>query len=471
MQIYNESTEEVKRFELMENGNSECYFDVESIENIFDFYAENDQIDKAERVLKFGCKLHPDSIPLLLKKTFILIEKDEDEKAIKILEELLKFENSNIDLYYYLGWAYFKIDNDKKALSYFKKALNLVYEDEKEDLTLDIAFALNHIKQYFYAIDMLEEACIKYPENEDILFELAYAYDKVDMTEESFSIYCKLLKKDPFSENAWNNIGILHFKNNRFKKALKCYNFALAIDSSNAEAWFNKGNALVNLNEFEKALDCYIEYVSYGYEDPMAYQYIADCLDEMGLYNLSMRFYELTVIIEPDNLMAWLNYISLLIEQKEVKKALEKTAEALLTSGLFPEFIYLRAKAYILSNNYESALHLFAKCVEIEPENVRNIAEWFQVKKEICPNQNPMSFLDEWYKRFPANPALKYASAAIAIHENKDFKMAAYYLEEALLKAPESFEDFVDYFLIPDEYVFENEILNPIIEKYIEFEK
>jgi len=470
MQTYNEPIEDVKRFEQMENGDSEYYFDVESIENIFDFYAENDQIDKAERVLKFGCKLHPNSIPLLLKKTFILIEKDEDEKAIKILEKLLKFENNNIDLFFYLGWAYFKIGKNQKALSYFRKALIYAYEDEKEEITLDIAFMLNHLEQYFYAIEILEEAYEKYPKNDDFLFELAYAYDKEDMTEKSFSLYRKLLKNDPFCENAWNNIGILHFKKNKFKKALKCYNYALAIDSSNAEAWFNKGNALMNLGEARKAFDCYIEYISYGNFDAIAFYYIADCLEQMGLDDLATRFFDLTVKTNPANINAWEDYIIYLMDKKLVKKALEKTAEALLVTGLFPDFIYLRARVYILANNYESALHWLAKCVNIDPENVRNVAEWYQVKKELCPNKDSLSLLNEWYKKYPGSSALKYASAAIAILELKNFKLAGIYLEEALFKASEYFEDFLDCFSIPDEYIFENPILVPIIEKYIEFE-
>lgn len=470
MQAYNEPIEDVKRFEQMVNGQTEYYFDVESIENIFDYYAENDDIEKAERVLNLGCKLHPNSIPLLLKKTFIFMEKDEDEKAIHLLEGILKLENTNIDLYFYLGWAYFKIEKDEKAIEYFKQGLALSYEDEEEELTLDIAFTLNQMEHYKYAIEILEERYEKFPDNEDILFELAYAYDKLNLLEKSHTAYRKILDINPFSENSWNNLGILYFKNNEFDRAIKAYDYALAINPSNAEALFNKANSLINMGEVLKAFDCYIDYVSYGYDDVMAYHYIADCLEQMKLYDLSMRFFDLTVKTKPDYLPAWLDYISILIDNNEGKKALEKTSEALLSTGLFPEFIYLRARAYILAKDYKSALVWIGRCVELEPENIRNIAEWLQVKKELQPQKKSLTFLNEWYELFPDSAALKYASAAIAMLELKNFKLAGKYLEEALIKSPDIFEDFVDYFSIPEEYIFENKILNKIILKYIEFE-
>jgi len=465
MEENDEYTEDVKRFEQMDYGKKECYFDVESIENIFDFYAENDQFDKAELALKLGCKLHPNSLPLLFKKTLIMMEKGDENNAIKLLEELLKFEDSNPELYFYLGWLNLKTNNLQNALSYFNEALKIAFYDE-EELLVEIVYALNQMEFFDIAIKILETAKVKYPDNEGVMFELAYAYANIDMTEKSLLIYYKMLEKDPFSEDVWNNLGILFYKNDDFKHALECYDYVIAINPKNGEVMFNKGNALLSIGKAPEALDCYIDYFSYGNYDTTVYHYIAECLEQMKLYDLSYRFYEQSVSIEPSFLPSWISYILLLINNKDEKKALKKTTEALLVTEWFPEFIYLRAKAFMISNNYEQALYWMEKCLENEPNFLRNVAEWIMLKKKLCPYINSIEILKEKYKNCPESYALNYACAAIAVIEMNDFNLAGKFLDVALSKAPEEFDKFFAFFEIPENVIFDNTDLFKIIKKY-----
>ena len=466
---HNEVNEDVARFEKMESGNTEYYFDVEDIENIFDFYTVNGQLENAERVLQLGLKLHPASISLLERKTYIFLEKGEEENAIPLMEELLKFEESDPCLYFNLGLSYLKTGKPNKSLSYYKKALANAY-DEEEEIILDIANSLNQYEQYNEAIDFLEEGCEKYPKNEDLLFELAYAYDKKEMIDKSISIYIYLLEINPFVENAWYNLGILYNENEDYAKSVECYNYALAVNPAIKEALFNKANALMNLEEFHKALDCYIEYVSYGEDIILAYQYIAECLEQLELYDLSLRFYELTITKAPLDFFTWVDYLSLIISQKHTEKALEKTAEALKFTDEFPEFMYLRGKAFWLANDYQYAFFWIEKSIEISPDNFRYLYGWIQLKKEINPARDSWSLLEEWKPKYAGTSGFNYTAAAIAITELKDFDIAGVYLEDAFIDAPEDFDYFLDVFAIPENELLENENLKQLIIKYFDFE-
>ena len=465
---HNELTEDVKRFEKMENGQTEYYFDVHSIENIFDFYAENEQFEKAERVLQLGIKIHPGAVSLLLKQAVILLEKGNDKEAISILNGLAELEQSNPDILFNLGWAYLKIEDIGTAVSYFKKTLEAA-DDEYEDFLLDIALFLNQSEEYTHTIDFLEQGREKCHDNENLLFELAYAYDKEGNVKEGINIYERLLDVNPFSENAWYNLGILYIRNEDYVNAIKCYDYALAIDPSHAEALFNKANALVNLGELRNALDCYFDYVSFGYDIVLAYHYIADCLEQMGFYELALRFFRTITKIDPSYMPAWLGYIALLINRNQIKEALSASAKALLTSGSFPEFMYLRANALLLADKPESALKWFGKSIINDLDNVRNIFEWLQVKKQLNPMENVFSYLDEWLHKYPDSTAVNYAAAAIAIQESGDTKLAARFLETALQKAPENFDYFLDVFSISED-IFQDDILNHIITKYTNHE-
>ena len=465
---HNEMTEDVKRFEQMEDGHTEYYFDVQSIENIFDFYAENDDLEKAERVLQLGIKIHPGSVSLLMKQAIILLEKGNDKTAISILNGLAELEQSNPDILFNLGWAYLKIDDITTAVSYFNKTLNIA-DDEYEDFLLDIALFLNQSDEYTHTIDFLESGCIKCPDNENLLFELAYAYDKEDNIKEGLNTYKRLLDINPFSENAWYNLGILYIREEDYVNAIKCYDYALAINPSHAEALFNKANALVNLGELRNALDCYIDYVSFGYDVILAYHYIADCLEQMGFYELALRFFRIIVKTDSSYMPAWLGYIALLINRNHVKEALSASAKALLTEGSFPEFMYLRANALLLADKPVNALKWFSKSIINDLDNLRNIFEWLEVKKMLNPLEESTSHIDEWLQNYPDSSAVNYAAAAIAIQESKDSKLAACFLETALQKAPENFDYFLDIFSISDD-IFEDDVLNSIITKYTDYE-
>ena len=460
---------DVLRYEQMEINDTEQYFDVESIENIIEFYAENEQIERAERVLNLGLKMHPDSLDLLIKKSYILIEKGEEKVAIQLLKKLLKFEETDPELYYNLAWAYLKAGNPKEAFVNFRNAINIAF-DEYEVLITDIAFTLNEFDQSDYAIELLEEAILKHPKNELFLFELAYSFDKEDNTEKTIATYNRLLEINPFSELAWHNLAIIYNRIDDFQTALYCYDMALAIKPDNAEALFDKADLLIDMNEFEKAFDCYIDSISYNFDYPLGYYQLAYCLEKMNNNELALRFYDLTIKIEPAFLLPWLNYISLLINTNNAKKALEKSMEAILISDMLPEFMYLRAKAHLIANEYQKALTWFEKSVKDEPDNLRYIYEWFKVKKELFPKKDSFAILNELRPRIASRAALNYVSAAIALIEHKDFALAGSYLEFALIETPEEFQFFMDVFSFPESDILENKYLFDIISKYIDFE-
>ncbi|MDR2927771.1 MAG: tetratricopeptide repeat protein [Cytophagaceae bacterium] len=465
---YNEDIEDVKRFEQMEDGQTECYFDVHSIENIFDFYAENEQFDKAERVLRLGIKIHPGSTTLMIRQAIVMAENGDDERAILLLNTLAKLEQSEPEIHFNLGWSYMKIGKVPEAVACFKRTLDMAF-DEYDDFLLDIALFLNQSEEYNLAINFLEPGCKKYPNNENLLFELAYAYDKVDEIEKGIDIYNCLLDVNPFSENGWYNLGILFIKNDDYTAAINCYDYALAINPKHSEALFNKANTLVCLGELKEALNYYIEYISYGYDITVASHYIGDCLEQMEEYTLALRFYRLAVKTDPQYIPAWLGYLALLINQEYTKEALIASAKALTISNAFPEFMYLRGRAQLLAGNYDSALKWFDAAMHNDLDSLRNLYEWLQLKQNLDPAENISDHLGKWMIACPDSAAVNYAAAAFTLRETGNMNAVARYLAAAMRIAPADIYLFLDLFDIPENDIFENKILSPIVDKYKDY--
>ncbi|NLX73962.1 MAG: tetratricopeptide repeat protein [Bacteroidales bacterium] len=466
---FNDIKGEIERFELMESGEKTFYFDVHTIENIFEFYAEKFQFEKAERILKVGILQHPDAPSLQTKQALILIEKGEDIEAIGRMEHLVKMEKSNPELFLNLGYVYLRNNRINEAVDCFKNSLSLAFEDHEETL-LDIAQYLNQHEQFKYALEFLEPESKKYPLNEAILFELAYALDKENRTEEGFDAYQRLLELDPFSENAWYNLGIIYIKKENYNKAIECYDFALALNPSHAEALFNKANSLVALNRLPEAIDLYIEYLSYDYDSLLPYHYIADCYDQLNNSEMALRFYRLTVNTDPAYLPAWLNYLATLINMELIDEAEEASLKALEHHSDFIEFWYLRARVLLLSENYRGAYDALLVTITQEPDNLRNLFEFYNVERKLSPRKNPFKIIENLLKKYPEATVAHYLAVAYFLMEDRQLTRAAEHLKTALIENPYDYDLFLDLFPKMEKIIGQSKKLSAIVDQYSSYE-
>jgi tetratricopeptide (TPR) repeat protein len=466
---YNEIKEEIERFELMESGEQTFYFDVHTVETIFDFFSEKFQFEKAERILQIGILQHPNATSLQSKQAIIHMEKGDDDTAISLMERLLKLEHSNPEIYLNLGLAYLRKSRIEEAVICFKHSLEVAF-DEKEDILTDIGAYLNQEGEYKHTIGFLKDACNNYPGNENMLFELAFAYDKEFDLEKGLVAYNKLLDINPFSENAWYNLGILYIKNNDHDNAMACYDYALAINPSHGESLFNKANTLVNKGLLIEAIDFYIEYISFNNDVLLPYHYIADCYDQLGMPKQSLRFYQLTVKEDPAYMPAWLGYLAVLINEEKTEEALEVSQKALELHEDITEIWYLRARSLLLANDFTNAMKAFETCFQDDPDNLRYLYELFQLKQTLRPKLKPAKMLSDWQKMYPESPAVQYLTAAYYLIDNRNLVVAGKHLESALNEDPENFEFFLELFPSIEKMIAKSKKLNHIVEKFFPYE-
>ncbi|GAO28694.1 tetratricopeptide repeat protein [Geofilum rubicundum] len=460
---YNDIKEEIERFELMESGEKTFYFDVHTIENIFDFYTDKFQFDKAERVLLIGIHQHPDATSLQAKQAILLMEKGDDPTAIRLMERLIRVEQSNPEMFLNLGLAYLRNNRVSESIQFFKRSLEQSF-DEREEILLDIAVYLNQQDQYKQTISFLKPGCKAYPFNESLLFELAYAYDKEGNVVKGRETYEQLLSLNPFSENAWYNLGILFIKNEEYDNAIACYDYTLALNPEHAEALFNKANSLVSMGQPLEAIDYYIEYISFGYDPLLPYHYIADCYDQTGNHEMALRFYRLTVKADFMYMPAWLNYLAHLINHSLVDEALIASDEALKHFSEVGEIWYLRARVLLLNGDFNGALPALQFCFEEDPDSLRNIYELYQVQKTVSPRKKSERMIKNWVKSYPDSPAVHYLATSFYLLEERDLNQAAYHLEIALSENADEYDFFIDLFPKIEKMIIKSKKLSTILD-------
>ncbi len=423
--------EDIERYRKMVTNDKELYFDVHQIENIFEFYIEKGLFDEADRVLQIGLRQHPNATSLLLKNATSLSDKDKIDEAMIILGKLAKIEHSNPEVFLSLGWNYLKKKNIKRAVENFNIAVSVAFEDE-EDILFEIGFNLSQESLFKEALPYLEKTENKFPSNENVLFELAFIYDKMGNLEKSITCYDKLLDINPFSENAWYNLGILHSKNEDFTKAVQAYEFTLTINPYHSEAHFNLGNSLAHSGLFDKALEEYHQHVSLSDDVILTYQYIADCWEQLGNYNMAIRFYLLVTKKNKVNPDAWYGLGTSFMGKSDYKSALQSLDQAISIEPLSSDYWFAHARCLFELDKGDDAVKSLENGLNIDPTETTAWIELFRLRLINETYFEPEKFINELLNNFKDNSSIYYLATYIQLNYFKDDNKAALYLSRAI---------------------------------------
>ncbi len=447
---FNEVKEAVERFEKMEYNGQQYFFDVHSIENIFDFYIDKLQFNKAERIIEIGIGQHPDASVLRVKQAIMFIEKGRLAKAAALLENLLLIEKSNPEVYLNLGYVYLRDDQNEKAIEIFEEGLKYAFNEEDEIL-LDVVLYLNQFKEYTATINILGIRYEKIATNENLLFEMAYALDKVGDDQMAFNVYQDLLSINAFSENAWYNAGISQVKLGDLEKANDAFDFCLAINPEHAQAYFNKGNSLAQQNRYSEALDNYLESVSYDMQQSRCLHYIADCWNHLGNSTTAIKYYELAVDIDFMDFDAWENFARFYLEAQEPELCRDVIDKALAEKELMNDnelgmFYHIKAQSYVLNEAWNQSKKFFKKAILNNRLDLRHLIALYKLNKALSPGYNIELFVDKHNSDFIETSSFQYMLAAYHLLITENFDNGIFHLKEAINYAPGYMEEFMDTF-------------------------
>ncbi|SFE50283.1 tetratricopeptide repeat protein [Thermophagus xiamenensis] len=446
---FNEIKEAIERFEKMEYNKQEYFFDVHSIESIFDYYMDQFELAKAERIIQLGLRQHPGSTSLKIKEAIIFIEKEQLSKAAAILEHVMSIEKSNPEVYLNLGYIYFREGDRDKAIQTLE--LGLKYAGDENDILLDTVLYLNQFQEYSTTIRLLSARYPKIKNDENLLFELAYALDKIGDNHKAHDIYEEVLDLNPYSENAWYNLGISLVKLDNLEEAVDAFDFCLTINPDHAQAHFNKGNSLAQQNRYLEALDCYLNCISYDLEQSKCLQYIADCWHKLGNSSKAIQFFELAIKSDIIDFDTWESYARFYLELQKPKKCRQIIKQALEEKDLMTNeeqgtFYHLTAQSYVLDEKWKLSKDYFVKATRCNSKEFRHPASLFKLEKALNPEYNIELFVYDYTSKLIEAPSFQYMLAAYHLLITENLKKSFYHLKEAISNAPGFIDELTDLF-------------------------
>ncbi|MGB9636251.1 MAG: tetratricopeptide repeat protein, partial [Thermoplasmata archaeon] len=251
------------------------------------------------------------------------------DDAIRFVEEGLKKDNKNPELYLAYGRILGKKGREKEAIGAFEEGLKVA------------------------------------PENLGLLSEVFNAYSKAGRYEDAIKIGLKLVEINEFPE-LWYMIGNNLVNIGKFERALECYQQCLELKPDFVHAYLARGKIFEGRGDTESAEKEYrkaIEVQPEGYEANFA---LAVLLKNRKEFTQALEYIE-KALAARTTAEGFIEKGRILVALGKLEESVKAYEQAFNLSQKIPEILYEKAKVLRLLGLIPSAIEMLEKNLELHP--------------------------------------------------------------------------------------------------------
>lgn len=430
------TNELVKRYEHALIANESSYFDENELEEIIDYYIENDKLDNALRVADEGLAQYQFSITFYQKKAEIFLELNRLDEALENLEMATTFSPNETSIFLLKADVYTLKGEYSKAVDLVNAALLQADKEDKVDLYLELADVYEEWEKYYEVIEQLQKCLALDPDNEEALNRMWFSTELTERYEESILFHTELVDKHPYNAIAWFNLAHAYNGVDNFEKALEAFEFVMAIDEEYDLAYIDAGDLLYKEKMYEKAIEYYLEAIEKGSARKEIYYQIAKAYGHINKNVKAREYFKKCINMDPYYAKAFhklgLNYL----ESNLSKNALSPLERAVKLDSRNYEYLNSLAAAYFLNEEQDKALDCYFKMLEINEEDKRIYLNIVSILYEQGRIGDAIDTINSCLHLFEDDDDLLYIKTAFLYELGKKNEMF-----DTLLKALESNPD------------------------------
>ncbi len=355
---FNESAEELDTAFSQGYNAQEIY----KIRWVVNFQKQN--YDAALSDVEAGLVKDKKNVDFITGRSEILVRKGQYKEAVPALEETIKLNPNNGDLYYFLALSYGKngdfskqatnaAEAIKKATKYtgesytligdsmvaankpteaidaYKRALN-VNPKMPEDFFINVTRFYRSQNLLSEAIDLARLGLKAYPQSSPLLVDLTWYYSLSDRFGEAVGAGEQAIRNAPNSAGAHTNLCRAYNDTKKFPQAIRECNDALKLNPKDGETYFylalvNKASNKPALADdyFKKAITNLIAYTESNRNDPDGFYLLGNSYYTIGQYKDAIESYKKSIALSPNFMKANYNLGNAYIvnEQMDAAKA------------------------------------------------------------------------------------------------------------------------------------------------------
>ena len=308
-----------------------------------------------------------------LEKAQHAFKEGEFEEALRLYQMLSKDVPKLPNAHIGQGDSAAKLGDYPNAITAFQRALQLITElPQVQRIAFEptvqakLASAYHRNKQLDEADLLFQQAVKVAGEKAHVSWHIALGQIETERgnLEKARRYYIVAVQMYPDTTAAYNNLGHVLLKLNRIDEADAVFREALTLDKTLASAAFGRGQVAAKHGQFDVARRFYEQAIQDNPLEPIFYEELADCLDQLGDIEASKKTrlrYRQTLA------EVYRRQAHRFIEKQQGKSALELLQNALNTDKDYIPALKDLGYVQMQMNDLPSAKQTYQRVLELEP--------------------------------------------------------------------------------------------------------
>lgn len=424
-----------REFEKKLQRNERFFIDLHQIDEIFQYYGQQQSWDKARRLLRFALETYPSNADLYYKMARLEIEAAEIEQALEEIDTALQFSPGNYEYLMLRGEVMARLDRYDEAQELLEDLIPLT--EHPEEVFIQLGNVAQLCNEFEDSAQYYRQALRLAPDFEEALMELAFLLESEDRSSEAAGLYEDFLENYPYAASIWYQHGLLLHKTGNYERALEALDYALAIRDDFAAAYIQKGQVQMDMDRHHDALRTFLEAGTVAPRDTHTLYQIAECYEHLELFPDAIRYYNKVTDLDPDYIEAWVGLGFCLEKRERYLEAVHFYHKAFRLDEENEEVCLALAICEYKLGNQHSAYLFLERAIALAPHELTIWQDWSELLYEQDNFTGAIAVLEEGIKLNPSLVELYYQCAAYSLSSGFPQK-GLRYLENALLLDYES---------------------------------
>ena len=290
------------------------------------------------------------------------------DPVLAALNTAIEQNPDNDSLLYRRAVAYYKLEGYDEAIRDAAQAIRLdsiqpAYYHLMADILLDYARPNDSRR----AIDVLQTAASKFPDDLHTLLKLSEFQLIVRQHGEALATLDKVLRRDPQNAEAFYMAGRVALDKGDTTAAVASLQKSVKFDAGNDDAWMFLGRIFVNRNN-PQAIQYFDNALRIDSTNLEAREFQGVYYKKRGEFDKAFAVYRDIIAQNPDYSNAYFDMGAIYLEQDSLARAYDNFDIALKTDPLFVKAYYYRGLCSEMQGNRDAALADYRQANKMSPD-------------------------------------------------------------------------------------------------------
>ena len=428
----------LRLYDSLKSGRPSVSLSEDSFERIIEHFDDQDDLGSALEAADRGMEQHPYSASLMVKKADLLIATRKYHQALKLLDRAEILDSNDIDIFILRTDAYLALDQQEKAIKLLEDAIERFSGEDRLNLLFELADVYDDYEEFDKIFDCLAMILELEPGNEEALYKICFWTDFTGRNEESIALHQRIIDEQPYSELAWFNLAAAYQGLKLYEKAVDAYKYAIVINEKFDYAYRNMADAYIRMRRYRDAIEALEKVAELSRPEDVIYEAIGHCYDRMRNHALARFHYRKASHLNPEDAKLQHKIALTYLNERNWTKAMKYLETALRLNPKSHDLNLSMGEALRGMGRFREALDHLRVAVALKPRNISSWESYIFTCYEAGSLEDAQGIAVTALQQTGGKPVFLYYRAALLFALGRQ-KAALSVLESALQAAPRQF--------------------------------